>query len=130
MSETPRTDKAAILLDDGDRKRLGVDWESSVDGEFANKMERELAAVTAERDELKKKFWSHPAIMRVVAERDAAMAALRSISEDLEKNFLLNEEIVAEVMRDDYTLACKIGGDEASISTWAAIARRALNPNP
>jgi hypothetical protein len=41
----------------------------------------------------------------------------------------LNEAIVEEIMRGDHTLECEIGGDEANISSWVAIARMALSSN-
>ncbi len=43
-SKTPLTDAAAIVLIRDDQHRLGVQWESAVDGEFANKLERGLSA--------------------------------------------------------------------------------------
>ena len=54
--------------------------------------------------------------------------ALESILDGLEQMPQLNEEIVNQVMRGDHTLECEIGGDEASFSSWTAIARMALNP--
>ena len=53
-------------------------------------------------------------------------SALQTILHGLEDHPLLNEEIVEEVMRGDHTLEIEIGGDEATISAWAAIARKAL----
>ena len=55
--------------------------------------------------------------------------ALQSILESMEQMPQLNEAIVEEIMRDDHTLECEIGGDEASISSWVAIARMALSSN-
>jgi hypothetical protein len=55
--------------------------------------------------------------------------ALESILESMEQMPQLNEAIVEEIMRGDHTLECEIGGDEANISSWVAIARMALSPN-
>ena len=55
--------------------------------------------------------------------------ALESILASMEQMPQLNEAIVEEIMRGDHTLECKIGGDEANISSWVAIARMALSPN-
>jgi hypothetical protein len=62
------------------------------------------------------------------AENKRLRDALESILDGLEQMPQLNEEIVEQVMRDDHTLECEIGGDEANISSWTAIARMALNP--
>jgi hypothetical protein len=55
--------------------------------------------------------------------------ALQSILESMEQMPQLNEAIVEEIMRGDHTLECEIGGDEANISSWVAIARMALSSN-
>jgi len=54
--------------------------------------------------------------------------ALKSILESMEQMPQLNESIVEQILRDDHTLECEIGGDEANISSWVAIARMALSP--
>ena len=55
--------------------------------------------------------------------------ALESILASMEQMPQLNEAIVEEIMRGDHTLECEIGGDEANISSWVAIARMALSSN-
>lgn len=54
INETPRTDRVAIELNDEDRRRLGVDWESAVDGEFTNSLERENGDMLAALKEIAK----------------------------------------------------------------------------
>lgn len=59
--------------------------------------------------------------------------ALQSMLDSMEQMPELNEEIVEQVMRGDHTLECEIGGDEANVSSWVAIARMALSsdtPSP
>ena len=65
--------------------------------------------------------------MNELAEIKRLREALQSILDGLEQMPQLNEEIVEQVMRGDHTLECEIGGDEANISAWVAIARTALD---
>jgi hypothetical protein len=65
----------------------------------------------------------------VLDENRRLREALESILESMEQMPQLNEAIVEEIMRGDHTLECEIGGDEANISSWVAIARMALSPN-
>lgn len=57
---------------------------------------------------------------------DHLRTALRTLLKSMEQHPLCNPEIVAQNMRGDHTLECEIGGDEANISCWVAIARKAL----
>ena len=52
--------------------------------------------------------------------------ALQLILGGLERMPELNEAIVEQVMRGDHTLECEVGGWEADVSSWTAIARLAL----
>jgi hypothetical protein len=57
--------------------------------------------------------------------------ALAYLLERLEKHHMLNNEIAEAIeFRDDYSLALEAGGDEADISEWTAICRKALKENP
>ena len=52
--------------------------------------------------------------------------ALTEILRQLEDHPCKNEAIVEDVMNGNYNLCQDIGGDEATISEWTAIARKAL----
>lgn len=59
-------------------------------------------------------------------ERESILrSALEGILDAIEE-IGVNEDIAEQVENDDYTLACKIGGDEANLATWAGWARKAL----
>jgi hypothetical protein len=68
-------------------------------------------------------------LTRLVNEVNRLRHALETISYAIEQHPLLNEEIAQQVMNDDFSLAVSIGGDEANISEWAGIIRKALSAN-
>jgi len=62
----------------------------------------------------------------LLADNRRLREALGSLLDGMEQMPQLNEAIVAEFILGKHTLECEIGGDEANISNWVAIARMAL----
>ena len=52
---------------------------------------------------------------------------LKKLEGEMMDDSEFNPEIYHDVMSGDYDLACKIGGHEATISTWVADVRMMIN---
>ena len=100
--ETPRTDAAAFKVE---HRGLNNGWTTEeVSADFARTLERELAAVTAERDAANKQMleWSSPGIYQgwikgIIAQRDAARALAAQWQSEYREAAKLNAELRAKL---------------------------------